>query len=601
MAVALGLLLALGAATHLTLRSLHRDAVRVALNGAERSAQKLAMQTREVLDRVDQTTLLVKALHESRNPMDLQALRLASLDASEVTRAVVVTDTRGRVVERTSDEVPADLGDRPEFEHHLEVRDRRLTLALPSLLPRARGWAIPAMRRLERPDGGFDGVVVAYIDPAALTRGFEAADTPGTSVAVIGEDEVYRALQRVDGTLRVGERTDLRALLDSAGRAALSLQPDRDGFGGEPRFVTTVPVDHYPLYAVITTSADAVMAGYLPLRDRVVAGAAGIAALVLLGSGLLWQQARRLDHNRRRAQRAESMYRAASEGSLDALFMLEAQRTRDGAIADFRFTDANSRGLRLLGTARNTLLGLTLAQRLPLLCGAGFLARCSAVVATRQGFELESRMDDLAGGAIWLHHQVVALDDGIALISRDITAAKAAQFRLDAMARLDPLTQLPNRRSFEEHLEQATARARRSGRPLTLVFLDLDGFKRINDTLGHAAGDQVLVEVAQRLKSCVRTTDHVSRLGGDEFTVILEESGTADDRLAQCERLLGALSQPHALAGGSVVATPSLGVAVYLPGEALPALRARADAAMYEAKRAGKACLRWAPGVACIS
>lgn len=238
---------------------------------------------------------------------------------------------------------------------------------------------------------------------------------------------------------------------------------------------------------------------------------------------------------------------------------------------------------------------MTLSQRLPRLCESGYLARCKAVVESRLGFELEFRNPDSDTAGEWLHHQVVWLEDGLAIISRDVTERKTAQDKLDAMARHDPLTQLPNRRFFEEHLEQATARARRSGKPLTLVFLDLDGFKRVNDTLGHATGDQLLIEVAARLKGCVRVTDHVSRLGGDEFTVILEESGTPDDRLAQCERLLASLSRPHTLGGHTVIATPSLGIAVYRPGESLAELRQRADAAMYEAKRAGKACLRWAP------
>jgi diguanylate cyclase (GGDEF)-like protein len=170
-----------------------------------------------------------------------------------------------------------------------------------------------------------------------------------------------------------------------------------------------------------------------------------------------------------------------------------------------------------------------------------------------------------------------------------------AQARLTQQATHDALTGLPNRALLMDRIEQALVKATRSRRCTAVFFVDIDHFKQINDNFGHAAGDQLLVEVARRLKASVRITDQVSRLGGDEFTVVLEDSGDADDRLMQCERLLTSLSRPHVLSGQSIAATPSLGVAVYLPGEPLEELRSRADAAMYEAKRAGKACLRWAP------
>ena len=594
MVAALCVLAALAAVTQTTLRNAYRDDVRAILMNSERSAQRLAVRVREVIDQVDQTTLLVKALHETRNPMNLAALREASLDASDVTRAVIVTDRLGRVEDRTSEDVPKNLADELEFKHHARVRDRQLTLAVPTPAEHGGTWTIPALRRIDREGGGFDGVVAAFIDPAALTRGFDVGESPGTSLGVLGDDNVYRALL-LNGKFSVGDEIDRHELFESARATAERNEPDSGGFDGKPRFVTVVPIDRYPLYAVVTASADEATASYRQTRRQVIAAAGAIGLAVVLGTLVLCHQARRLDQSRRRAHRAESLYRATSEGSLDALFMLSGERNDKGEIVDFVFTDANSRGLRLLRQTREELVGMTLSRRLPQLCESGYLARCKAVVESRLGFELEFQLTGQNVAGEWLHHQVVPLEDGIAIISRDITERKTAEDRLDAMARHDPLTQLPNRRYFEEHLEQATARARRSGKPLTLVFLDLDGFKRVNDTLGHATGDQLLIEVARRLKACVRTTDHVSRLGGDEFTVILEESGTPEDRLAQCERLLTSLSRPHMLGGQAVTATPSLGVAVYVPGEPLSDLRGRADAAMYAAKRAGKACLRWAP------
>jgi len=171
----------------------------------------------------------------------------------------------------------------------------------------------------------------------------------------------------------------------------------------------------------------------------------------------------------------------------------------------------------------------------------------------------------------------------------DISALKRHQADLDEMARLDSLTGLPNRRSFDERLIDALARAGRSKHLLALLFIDLDGFKKVNDTLGHAAGDQLLCGVAERLKACVRTVDAVCRLGGDEFTVIVEDAGSQADVGRLCERILELLGQPHLLAAGRPVVTPSVGVALGMPGEAADSLLRRADDAMYAAKRAGKA------------
>lgn len=176
-----------------------------------------------------------------------------------------------------------------------------------------------------------------------------------------------------------------------------------------------------------------------------------------------------------------------------------------------------------------------------------------------------------------------------ARVFSDISALKRHQAELDEMARLDSLTGLPNRRSFDERLPEALARAGRHKQLMALLFVDLDGFKKVNDTLGHAAGDQLLCAVAERLKACVRTVDAVCRLGGDEFTVIVEDAGSQADVGKLCERILEMLSQPHLLAAGRPVVTPSVGVALATPGEAPDSLLRRADDAMYAAKRAGKA------------
>ena len=209
-------------------------------------------------------------------------------------------------------------------------------------------------------------------------------------------------------------------------------------------------------------------------------------------------------------------------------------------------------------------------------------------VRTRRPRSVEVRVREGPLAGRWLHHRLVPLDDGAALITRDITEHKVAEAALAAQARVDSLTALLNRRGFEERLREALARAARSTQTLALFYLDLDGFKQINDRYGHAAGDRVLVEVARRLQAALRVTDTVSRLGGDEFTVILEGAGTVDQVQDLAQRVVDVLRAPHASTVGQAVATPSIGVALWRRGEEADALCARADAAMYAAKSAGK-------------
>lgn len=182
----------------------------------------------------------------------------------------------------------------------------------------------------------------------------------------------------------------------------------------------------------------------------------------------------------------------------------------------------------------------------------------------------------------------------------DISERKRLEAAREQEARHDALTGLHNRRALFEALPLALARVRRTKMGMALLFLDLDGFKQINDTLGHQAGDGFLREVAARLMQHVRQTDMVFRLGGDEFTVILENlSDPTTDALALAQKLLATIQIPWEHAGQVCRASASIGIAVSMVGETESAdsLISRADAAMYEAKQGGKARVRLARSV----
>jgi diguanylate cyclase (GGDEF)-like protein len=178
--------------------------------------------------------------------------------------------------------------------------------------------------------------------------------------------------------------------------------------------------------------------------------------------------------------------------------------------------------------------------------------------------------------------------EGLLVYGHDVTRRRALQRELQRLALHDPLTGLPNRRLFEDRVAQALRRSDRTGDDVALLFIDLDNFKALNDSLGHAAGDAFLVETAGRIRTELRESDTAARIGGDEMAVLLECGPDCIDALEVAERLLARLRMPWTT-DPRVRVSASIGVAVRTKGGPGPSeLLAQADAAMYAAKNSGK-------------
>lgn len=171
----------------------------------------------------------------------------------------------------------------------------------------------------------------------------------------------------------------------------------------------------------------------------------------------------------------------------------------------------------------------------------------------------------------------------------DISERKQSEERIHHLAHHDALTGLPNRLLLEDRLEQGLLKSKRALRNMAVIFIDLDRFKNINDTLGHAVGDDLLIQAAQRGLQVLRDTDTLCRQGGDEFVVVLPELETRQDAAHVCQKLLAALCQPYLLAGHELTVSASAGIALYPEdGESASELLRKADAAMYRAKEEGR-------------
>ena len=213
---------------------------------------------------------------------------------------------------------------------------------------------------------------------------------------------------------------------------------------------------------------------------------------------------------------------------------------------------------------------------------AKFLA-AGAILVKRSGSE--AAIEDSAAPI----HDSSGQIRGAVIVFHDTTAAQAMTMKMAHLAQHDFLTNLPNRVLLNDRIAQAISLAERQGTSLAVLFLDLDNFKHINDSLGHAVGDQLLQSVTRCLSTCVRNSDTVSRQGGDEFVVLLSEAHDAQDSALTAEKILAALTSPHAIGQHELHITTSIGISIYpADGRDAETLIKNADTAMYQAKDRGR-------------
>ena len=332
-----------------------------------------------------------------------------------------------------------------------------------------------------------------------------------------------------------------------------------------------------------------------PLGRRFGSAIALLAALVAAGVWLLRRRLTPLTNAlveaREQATRIAAQFKGAAESSLDAYFLMDAVRDRRGGVVDFRIRYLNASGEVLVARPSEEIAGRTLREVLPDAQARYFIARYARIVATGTSLSEEFRMSATDASAPWIDHQAVKLGDGVSVTARDITQRKNVERQLRSRAENDALTGLPNRALFFDRLGLALAQARQSSSGVGVLFLDVDRFKPVNDTHGHAVGDAVLIEFGKRLRAAVRATDTVARLGGDEFAILLPRV----DGMAPAERIahdiLAAMNAPFVIGALHLAIGTSIGVGFSSGHDTPEALVGRADRSLYRAKRNGRGAL----------
>jgi diguanylate cyclase (GGDEF)-like protein/PAS domain S-box-containing protein len=349
----------------------------------------------------------------------------------------------------------------------------------------------------------------------------------------------------------------------------------------------TQPISPLPYLAVASTYALLVHAVIEPWTDPVsglAVGALLVTLLVVVRQLLAVRENVRLLADQAVRQN-EARFRSLVQHSSDVIIVTRANGT-------MRFVSPSAN--RVFGYDPSEMMGRPIAS----LLHPDDRDRAATL------FETASRTPGVTGpvewrfrqpDGSWLSAEILATNltgdptvRGIVLNTRDVSERKRLEEQLTHQAFHDPLTGLANRALFRDRVSHALALAQRQAHPITVLFLDLDDFKRVNDSLGHGEGDRLLIAAAERFLSCARAADTVARLGGDEFAILIEHAAEPDGRGELLERLATAMGHPFTLSGNQVQVTASIGVATAAMGDTADDLLRNADVAMYAAKRRGK-------------
>ncbi|TWI64390.1 diguanylate cyclase (GGDEF)-like protein [Pseudoduganella lurida] len=568
------------------------DVEREAARNAASDATREQLDTYEAqmvrsLTAIDQTLKVVAYSVQMNGPRAaLPALRTQGLLPPGLLFQVSVSDRDGRIVDSNPPTPAPDISQEAYFTAHATGKAGASFVSAPIHAVAGQEALLYFTRGIKDGSGRFAGVAIVAVDPAYFTSAYERSRAGERGLlALVGDDGTARSV-------RIGDK------VSAGGRFAIDgldvLTPRATAPDGVVRYGGAHRLHGFPLTAVVGLAADEQMAAFEQHRRTYILAASAASALLLVVVALISAWSWQLAKARRRERRAQETYQAASEASLDAVFVLRGVAGHDGHAADFLVEDSNRRAELLTGVPKAAQRGRPLVELLPYSRTNGMYDELARVVTGKVAVETEWQAGSGPNTGRWLQRQIVPVQDGAVLMVRDITERKQAEESARHMAQHDELTGLPNRSLIRERLDAAVHEAQRGGTHLALAFIDLDGFKAVNDSLGHQAGDVLLQVIGQRMQACLGPGQTLGRLGGDEFVILLPDvaDSVADSVPAigpLLERVLSAVAEPVQIGDQAASVGCSMGVAVYpRDGDDPRTLMTNADAAMYHAKELGK-------------
>ncbi len=567
-----------------------QEARSIAMRQSEALANSYAAQLQHVVDQMNHMTLSIEyAWQDSPRTVNLEHDQARGIYPNRYGFSLFITDANGRLV-RASFRL-ADLVNVSEQSYFISHRgDCCLGMLITGSKHNQLGGRnmVQFSRRINHADGSFAGVVVISVAPEFLTSYQNEA---------LPDNFDFVSAMLVDGLVlatRMGSGASEQSMVYSVDPGFHQMrgvihESAQQFVDRRARYIAWRILDDYPLAAVAGLAEEDALVTFQALarsyRMTFIMVSVLLSSLTL--AGLVFSS--KLAKRRRAEENVRRTYRMATDAANEGFYMLLPLFDSRSNLVDFQIEDCNERAAALLGMLRGHLVGYPASSSMAPQLHADFLAICQRALA-HGVYEDEFRVP--AGGwlkATWLYRRAVHSGAGIALTLRDISEIKAHEQALADLANNDSLTKLPNRRWLMNFLPAAIRRAARGRGRLALFFIDLDNFKLINDTLGHEAGDKLLVQAASLIKGAVRSSDHVVRLGGDEFTVVLEQMEDASDISRVAENIVEALVQGLTITSSGHRVSASVGISIYPDhGDDADTLIKHADVAMYAAKSAGK-------------
>jgi diguanylate cyclase (GGDEF)-like protein/PAS domain S-box-containing protein len=558
-------------------------------------ARTLSQSVAATLQLVDNTLLsTLNQLDRQGTTWPLAAGELARI--ADAQRALVpamtalrVTDAEGRVLNPDTDG-PANVSvaDRDYFQA-ARADPARLAVSEPMQGRLKKGWGLVLARARLDEAGRFIGVVYGGIVAEGLVQDFRRADV-GTHGIVALRSSSLRLFARHSPRDRNPEARLGMAQVSDAFREALKADPwqgsyvARSTLDGIERVTAYTQVGKHPLLLQVGLATEDFFVAWQRQMVQLGGLLALLAAVVLGASALIYRaQARQV------RARAEVSLLAAERGA-----MLDNELVGMVKLRARREVWHNAALAQLFGYGPGELAGTP--SRLLYLDDESYaqVGLAYQQLQQRSSYRTQLRMRRKDGSPVWVDLSGTALPDGESLwLMMDITNIKRSEEQARHLALHDMLTGLPNRQLLQDRLAFLLRDAERNGRWLAVCYLDLDGFKAVNDRHGHDAGDAVLRAAAERLSASVRGNDVVARMGGDEFVLVLNQLGALSDEAYALNRLLDSFAAPITLPDGTpAIVGISIGVAIYpRHGGDVGTLLGRADQALLAGKRAGKG--RW--------
>lgn len=555
----------------------------------EHRARTHAEQMLRAVSQVDQLSLSIKYQWERHaTPLDLEEQFRSGVYRESL--YPVALDARGYALTSTRNLARGTfMGDLEFFARTRDTVNASLLIAPPT---EGRGGfagkqIIRFTRRVNKADGSFAGLVLIAVEAGYLVSFPDLKHLPPGD---------FVSARFVDGGL-VASRGggDGRGSFYSApasfdGSEGSRLEGPEQFVDRQARMVSWNRIEGYPLLLVEASSVANALAPYDSTRSTYQLIAMMASALLVLAavSGAV-MQIRNVRQRQHQAQ-VQATFRLAVDAAREAFYMI---RPVGQGSDEWIIEDCNERAAEMLRRARADMIGHTLSElfegrELGVL--VGFCRHVLTDGFREDEFHVLQERQHLPG---WFQRRGVRSGAGIAVTVRDVSEARQQAATLVTMARTDALTGLPNRHWLNEYLPSMLADVERAGKKLALLYIDIDNFKHINDTLGHRAGDDVLVAIARSLREELNPEDHLARIGGDEFTVLL--SGLGADAVERAARTAGQMiAAIERMSAGSAWRAfnlkASIGISLFPDdGRNLDALLLAADIAMYEAKSAGKA------------